>query len=146
MKYSISNQCIFLCDFNVDTISYVRSVAGIAFTEIFSCLGNDSFIIIPTRKTSSLAICVDLIYIKLTSCIKSIALGMDVPHHETIFSCLKNDRPISHLKSIKFRDHSSHSVDSFQQHISESLESFNVFYSFEIDDKFELLSKLMHTS
>ena len=133
------------CEFKVDTISNVRSAAGVDLTERFSCLGYDSFIIIETRKNFIYRnLCWS--YIKLTTCIKSGASGLDVSHHEAIFCCLKDDRPISHLKSLKFRDHSSHSVNSFKQYISESLKSINSFYSFTIDDKFELLSKIMHTS
>ena len=53
MNNSIFNPYIILGDFNIDTISTVRSVAGIDLTGRFSCLGYDSLINNPTRKTSS---------------------------------------------------------------------------------------------
>ena len=143
---SISNPCIILGDFNIDTISNVRSANETDFLDRFSCLGYDSLINIPTRKTSSTATCIDHIYTKLTACIKSGVLGLNVSDHEAIFCSLKDNRPVSHLKTINFRDHSSHSLNSFKQHLSESLESFHAFNNFSIDDKFALLIKMIQTS
>ena len=142
----ISNPCIVLGDFDIDTISNVRSENRIDFMDTFSCLGYDSLINIPTRKTTSTATCIDHIYIKLTTCIKSGVLGMNVSDHAAISCSLKDDRPVGHLKSIKIRDYSSHSLKSLKQHLSESLESFHAFNNFSIDKKFNLLIKILQTS
>ena len=65
---SVSHPCKILGDFNIDTISTVRSAVGIDFTDRFSCLDNyDSLINILTRKNSSTATCIDHIYVKSTS-------------------------------------------------------------------------------
>ena len=81
MINSTSNPCIILGDLNVDTLSNVRSVNGIDFTDRFSCLDYDSPINIPTRKTSPTATCIDHIYIRITACIKSDVLSMNVCDH-----------------------------------------------------------------
>ena len=143
---SISNPCIILDEFNIDTISNVRSANATVFMDRFSCLGYDLLINIPTRKTSSTATCNDHIYIDLTTCINSGVLGMNLSNHEAIFCSLKDDRLVSHLKSIKFRDHSSHSLNSFKQHLSVSLESFHAFYNFSIDNKLILFIKIIQPS
>ena len=146
MINSVSHPCIILGDFNINTLSTVRSAAGIDFTDRFSCLGYDSLIDIPTRKTSSTETCIDHIYVKSTTSIKSGVLGMNVSDHDAIFCSLINQRPVSHLKNIKFRDHSNQSLSSFKQHLSESLASFNVFNNFSIDDKFKMLIKIIEKS
>ena len=82
---SVSNPCIILGDLNINTISPVKSADGIDFTDRFSCLGCDSLIKIPTRKISSTATCIDHIYVKFTTSIKSGVLGMNVSNHGAIF-------------------------------------------------------------
>ena len=70
--------------------------------------------------------------------IKSGVLGMNVSEHDAIFCSLINQRPVSHLKNIKFRDHSNQSLSSLKQHLFESLASSNVLNNFSIDEKFKL--------
>ena len=66
---SISNPCIILGDFNIDTISTVRRAAENDFTDRFPGLGYDSLINILTRETSSTATCTDHNYVKSTTSI-----------------------------------------------------------------------------
>ena len=61
---------------------------------------------------------------------------MNIFDHEAKFCSLKDDRPVSQLKTKKFRDYSSHSLNSFKQQLSGSHESFHAFNSFSFDDKF----------
>ena len=137
MINSISNPCTILRDFNIDTLSTLRSASGIDFIDRFSYLGYDSLINVPTRKTSSTATCIDHIYVKFTANITSGILGMNVSDHDALFSSLVNQRPVSLLQKIKLRDHSNQSLNSFNEHLFESLESFNVFINFSIDDEFK---------
>ena len=44
-------------------------------------------------------------------------------------------------KNIEIRDQSSQSLSSFKQHISGSLDSFDVFNALSTEDKFKLLIK-----
>ena len=81
MINSMFNACIILGDFSVNTLSNVRSANGIDFTEIFSCLDYDSLDNIPTRRTSSTAICIDHIYMKFTACNKSGILDKNISDH-----------------------------------------------------------------
>ena len=103
---SVPNPCIILGDFFIDTIATIRSAAGIGFTDRTSCLGYDSLIKIPTRKTSSTATCIGHIYVKSTTSIRSGVLGMHVSKNGATFFSLIDQTPVNHLKNIKFRDQS----------------------------------------
>ena len=63
-----------------------------------------------------------------------------------VICSLKDDRPDSHLKSIKFRDHSRHSLNYLKPYLSESLESLYAFNNFFINIKFKLFIKIEKTS
>ena len=71
---------------------------------------------------------------------------MNVSDHDAILGNLINQGPVSHLKNIKFRDHTNQSVSSFKLHLSDSLESFNKFNNFSIDNKFKMLIKIIETT
>ena len=110
------------------------------FTDRISCLGYDSLINIPTRKTSTTTTCINHIYVKSTTSTKSGVLGMNVSDHDAIFSSLIDQRPFRHLKNNKFKDY------SFKKQLSEFLGSFDVFDYFYIHGKFKMLIKIIETS
>ena len=127
MINSVSKPCIILVDFSIDTLATVKSTAGIDSTDRFSCVGYDSLIIISSRKTLSTATFIDYHYVKSITSINTGVLGMIVSDLDAIFYSLTDQRHVSHLRNIGFPGLSNQSLSSFKQHLSDFLESFNVF-------------------